>query len=59
MTTVLYVALFLFSPIIVIVGFKALFAISVWLISSFLTLGLFVIDKIKETRNEERDRTKV
>jgi len=50
-----YVGLFLLSPIIVIVSFRILFAISVLLISGVLTLWLFVFDKAidKKGKNEK------
>ena len=55
--TVLYIALFLMSPIIFIIGFRILFAVSVFIISAVLTLGLFGIDKTKEKRGKNEKST--
>jgi len=55
--TVLYTALFLLSPIILIMGFRILFAASVFIISAVLTLGLFGIDKVKEKRGKNEKNT--
>jgi len=55
--TVLYMALFLMSPIIFIIGFRILFAVSVFIISAVLTLGLFGIDKTKEKRGKNEKNT--